>query len=256
MHKVFIGAVVAIVVGAVLWFFSVGVNKEPELVTEVPDFASIQDVKQKKVAFFSYLLPVIDSKNEEIRQQRQQLLAVADNPSSLNPDVMDALREQYRIDQALDVETAYRELLIKVQPVAAELVLIQAANESGWGGSRFAQNGFNFFGIWCFERGCGFVPRARNDGAVHEVRRFDHLNQAVGEYLRTINSHPAYAELRAIRQAVTEQQQQASAIALAEGLSRYSERGQAYIDELQSMLRTNLKYIEQARVQLQTAQDA
>ena len=42
---------------------------------------------------------------------------------------------------------------------------MQAANESAWGTSRFARIGLNFFGQWCYSKGCGMVPKRRNTGA-------------------------------------------------------------------------------------------
>ena len=124
--------------------------------------------------------------------------------------------------------------------------MVQAANESGWGASRFAQQGYNFFGLWCFKKGCGFVPKQRNDNAVHEVAKFRDLSHAVMTYTRNLNRHYAYKDLRMIRQNLRQADKPVSAKALAAGLSSYSERGQAYIDELLSMLRVNRKHMDTA----------
>ena len=70
------------------------------------------------------------------------------------------------------------------------MVLVQAANESGWGTSRFSRMGLNLFGQWCYVRGCGLVPRAEEDGR-HEVAKFDSVNDSVC-YMRNINTHGAY----------------------------------------------------------------
>ena len=91
-------------------------------------------------------------------------------------------------------------LIRRVDTIPEALVLVQAANESGWGASRFAQKGYNFFGLWCFKKGCGFVPKQRDDDAVHEVAKFRDLSHAVMTYIRNLNRHYAYKDLRVIRQ--------------------------------------------------------
>ena len=132
----------------------------------------------------------------------------------------------------------------RVDTIPEQLILVQAANESGWGTSRFAVHGYNFFGLWCFKQGCGFVPRDRNDDAEHEVARFRDLSHSVMTYIRNLNRLYAYQGLRQIRLQLREDKQPVTAKALSEGLMSYSERGQDYIDELQSMLRVNKKYME------------
>ena len=66
--------------------------------------------------------------------------------------------------------------------------------ESAWGTSRFAREGNNLFGQWCYKTGCGIVPKRRGEGQVHEVASFESVDAAVASYLRNINSHRAYAE--------------------------------------------------------------
>ena len=121
---------------------------------------------------------------------------------------------------------------------------MQAANESAWGTSRFARQGYNFFGLWCFTEGCGFVPKRRNSDADHEVHKFRNLTVAVRTYFRNLNGHPAYKELRDIRYQLRQNNSEVTAEKLVHGLSKYSERGQEYIDELLDMLRFNRKFME------------
>mgnify|MGYP002064425563 CR=1 FL=1 len=91
------------------------------------------------------------------------------------------------------------ELRRRVDTVPIRLALAQAAKESGWGTSRFARKGNNFFGQWCYDEGCGLVPRARGEGRSHEVRAFDSPGDSVASYLRNINTHHGYRELRHAR---------------------------------------------------------
>ena len=57
--------------------------------------------------------------------------------------------------------------------------------------------------------------------------------------MRNLNSHPAYKDLRLIRQKHRENQRPITAYSLAGGLIKYSERGDEYVDELRHMMKTN-----------------
>jgi len=211
----------------------------------VPDFSQYSQVTDKKEAFFDYLRPAVELQNDYIRSLRQLVQGYrakqvsGESLSEGQLEELDWLMEEYRVDREQAQEGIYDELLRKIDVIPVELVLVQTANESAWGTSRFARNGYNFFGLWCFREGCGFVPNQRNDGAKHEVAKFDDLSSAMYEYMRNLNSHPAYRDMRLIRLKHRNNQKPITANALAEGLTKYSERGQEYVDELRHMIRIN-----------------
>ncbi|WP_299074264.1 glucosaminidase domain-containing protein [uncultured Paraglaciecola sp.] len=223
---------------------------------EVPKFSDYNNIEAKKRAFFSYLLPEIRRQNRIVEKERamvyllqQELL---DAPSSPQPftkkqqKVYEQLKKKYQLNKVDgdSIEDILNQMLVRIDTIPEQLILVQAANESGWGTSRFAVDGYNFFGLWCFKTGCGFVPKQRDDEAIHEVAKFRDLSHSVMTYIRNINRLDAYKELRQIRKQLRENHKTVTAKALSEGLMRYSERGQEYIDELQSMLRVNKKYME------------
>ena len=119
------------------------------------------------------------------------------------------------------------------------LALVQAANESAWGTSRFARDANNYFGQWCFTRGCGLIPANRIEGAHHEVQRFSSPKESVASYLNNLNTHNAYAQLRSIRSNAVKNGEPITGYLLAAGLGKYSERGEAYIEEIRTMIRVN-----------------
>jgi Bax protein len=209
----------------------------------LPDFALYEDIDARKDAFFGYFLPLVEMRNEEILELRADLLRLRENVSDLSG------RQQRRIVQlaedyeiaAFDVNEAgdWDTLLRRVDVVPPSLALAQAAKESGWGLSRFAQEGNNFFGHWCYVEGCGLVPESRPAGARHEVAAFDSPAQAVERYIYNLNSHDAYQDLRVMRSELRDNDELISGLELAEGLMQYSQRGQAYIRELQGMIRFN-----------------
>jgi Bax protein len=87
--------------------------------------------------------------------------------------------------------------------------------------------------------GCGLVPDSRPAGARHEVAAFDSPAQSVERYIRNLNSHEAYRDLRLKRSELRENEELITGLELAEGLTQYSQRGRAYIRELQAMIRFN-----------------
>lgn len=96
--------------------------------------------------------------------------------------------------------------------------------------------------MWCFEKGCGMVPRNRNNGATHEVAAFDSVEEAVTKYLHNINTNTAYKVFRAIRGQLRLQDLPLTPEILATGLLPYSERGTDYVLEISEMIRHNKQY--------------
>jgi len=211
-----------------------------------PEFAKIRDVKEKKKIFFEYMLPMIRQTNAAVLTQRESILTIQQkfiNNGKIEPAdqlVLDELLDTYHVDVEDEITMAHiTELLSRCDIVPAGLILAQSANESAWGTSRFAVKANNFFGLWCFRRGCGLTPTDRNDGASHEVAKFETVSHGVNYYVKTINTNNAYKNLRKIRADLRAENKTITGTVLAEGLLRYSERGKAYVKEIQSMIRYN-----------------
>ncbi|WP_100657296.1 glucosaminidase domain-containing protein [Alteromonas flava] len=220
-----------------------------ESAVAMPDFSQYEQVSDKKSAFFSYLMPEVERQNEYIIGLRLKIKAMADEFAQnrqLSPADISRLHwltKEYKVDPNLDIADQLALLLRRVDVIPADLVLVQAANESAWGTSRFARKGYNFFGLWCFRPNCGFVPRQRNDGAIHEVAKFRNVAHATYTYMRNLNRHDAYKSLRDIRYRLRQNQLPITGEALSEGLMQYSERGEDYIEELQQMIKVNREYL-------------
>ncbi|GAB3292582.1 glucosaminidase domain-containing protein [Pseudidiomarina andamanensis] len=215
-------------------------------VVDVPDFNQFADVRDKKQAFFSFLAPIVQVENSTIEQEREQIVRIQEHLlagnklSNAQTKAFATIAKRYNVEiDTNDYEATFAVLLRRVDVVPEALVLVQAANESGWGTSRFATEALNFFGQWCFRKGCGLVPDARVDGMNHEVRKFSSVNASVRSYLRNINTHPAYFELRQLRAEKRASGADVRALDLTPGLLSYSERGEEYIHELNSMIRVN-----------------
>lgn len=211
---------------------------------EAPDFAAIKDVKAKKKAFFEYIYRYVEKVNLEVLERRVAIeVILAKKPQEISDDdiaFVDEMSEMYLKDHDSSDTLASAKILQQyIRVIPPSLALAQAANESAWGTSRFATDANNYFGQWCFSSGCGLVPKQRNTGQVHEVRKFKSPEGSVRSYIRNLNTHFTYDELREIRQEIHKDGDFANGIQLAEGLAGYSERGEEYVHELQSMIRVN-----------------
>lgn len=195
-----------------------------------PDFEKITDVKERKKAFFDYLLPEVQRQNSEIIELRNSIKS-----NTISKNKLIALKKYYRFKD----DTNNEGLLSSVDIVPASLVLAQAAYESDWGRSRFAKYYHNFFGLWCFKRGCGVVPLRRNKDATHEIARFSSLSKGMAYYMRSINRNSAYDTLRKIRKHKRDTQQPITGVGLAEGLENYAEIGYDYVETVQSIINYN-----------------
>lgn len=221
----------------------------PELVNTrydaPPVFSDIKNTKAKKKAFRNYFTTIIDNENERIQIQRDILLRIDNYISqgkTVTPKVkriINTYAKVYKVDEDLPLKEKLAKLLRRVNIVPRSLAIAQAANESAWGTSRFATKGNNYYGQWCFRKGCGLVPSSRQDDAIHEVRVFSSPAESVRAYIFNINTHPAYAHLRSLRAAAEKDGRAATGSELAAGLTHYSERGEHYIAELRQMIRFN-----------------
>ena len=209
----------------------------------IPDFEMIPAGRERKAAFFGYFLPLVNDQNQSIEKTRQKLNdwnSKRDNISSQGAIEISKIATRYRMtDFDISNDENWEKLLNRVDVVPASLALAQAANESAWGTSRFARKAYNFFGQWCFKKGCGLVPKKRDANKTHEVAAFSSPNDSVKMYIRNLNSNSAYKDLRDIRARLRDSNKPITGHKLAAGLERYSERGTEYIDELRAMIEFN-----------------
>jgi Bax protein len=218
----------------------------PFILEGIPsDINEIVSTDTKKRAFFMGLLPMVLLANQEINREREDILQILERHRVMEtkPDDQERLQEIMRRyglrgNPYTDHRTRSR-LLRRVDTVPPSLVLAQAANESAWGTSRFAQMGNNLFGEWTFIPGTGIVPEDRPEGEIYELRKFSSIYASIRSYMNNLNRNGAYTKLRQIRESLRNANQPVTGIALSQGLHKYSQRGEEYIDEIQTMIRQN-----------------
>ena len=209
----------------------------------LPNFSQYDQVQEKKSAFFDYVLPLVNQENQTVIEDRKYLEILAeevDDLSFFQRRTLMELAEDYYVDreERSDLQVI-EQLRLRVDPVPPSLALAQAAIESAWGTSRFAVQGNNLFGQWCYKKGCGLVPLQRNSGSQHEVAKFATVSESVESYIRNINTHRAYQDLRVSRALLRTEQSSASGHQLAENLLEYSELREKYVHEVQAVIRIN-----------------
>ncbi len=202
------------------------------------DISDAKDLNDKKKRFFDFMRPIINEENRKILKLRKQLLAAKKHNN--NKKFVAHVAKLYSVSWDHENEN-WDNLLERVDTIPLELSLAQSANESSWGQSRFAKQGNNFFGQWCYKKGCGIIPSKRNRHSTHEVVKFNSINDSVRSYMKTINTGRAYALLRNVRRDHRAAGKQPDATAQAGGLIKYSQRREEYVKEIRTIIHANKK---------------
>jgi len=205
-------------------------------------------VQTKKRIFFRAMGPLVLHANELIladREKAQGLVELLETGKTLNPadqDWLTALAVQYKVvdtaDSTLD-RAALSELLSRVDIVPPSLVLSQAAEESGWGTSRFTAEGNALFGQWSWSANAIKPDQQRAALGNYGIAAFETPLQSIMAYMANLNTHSAYGELRTRRAELRKRGEKLSGRDLAGTLTKYSERGPAYVDSLHSIMKVN-----------------
>ena len=219
----------------------------PLILAKFPnDLHLVHPTKLKKELFFKSMLPMAMLANEEIIGHRSTLNDIFmsfDQTGKTSPaqqEKLASLLNRYRIKSDPLSNQKTREVLFsRVDTVPESMILAQAANESGWGTSRFVRQANNIFGEWTFTPGTGIIPEGRPEGEIYEVRRFPNLYQSVRSYLRNINTHRAYASLREVRLKLRQANLAVTGVELSANLNNYSTRREEYSREIAVLIRSN-----------------
>lgn len=236
-----------------------GDAKVPNLFLEkLPrELTTLKDADVKKELFISTMLPLILKVNQFIRYERRKLLEIME-AIKINGDA--SLDDLYWLRRKM---LRYRmedfnidELHSRMNIIPPSLALTQAAIETGWGTSRFAQEANALYGQWTWNDDAGMIPLERKDDETHSIKRFRNLITAVEGYALNLNTHPAYEDFRTVRSKFPS----ASAIKVNEDLLftllYYSELGFEYIDNLSSIMRVNgLRRFDAARLEKNSFQE-
>ncbi len=205
------------------------------------DLPEIPDVKRRKDTFITLMLPHVLAVNEEIFRDRNRILklrAKLAKETSLS-DV--ELKWLSKIFASYEVATMnFDRLLARVDIIPPALSIAQAAKESGWGSSRFAQKGNAIYGQWTWNpRDKGIVPKERPEGESYRVRAFDSVLAATRSYAKNLNTSAAYKNFRKSRSALRAAKKPISGLTLVEALENYSTKRHYYVLAVKEIIKLN-----------------
>ena len=219
---------------------------KPVALTLLPnEIKMIESTKKRKEFFIQIVLPLILKENNNIKIDRKRLFSIINksNNSSLEKKWLDKKYKQYGIPSK-DLSI----LKIRIDEIPVSLALAQAAKETGWGTSRFAQEGNALFGQWTWS-GEGLKPKDADKSQGHKVMRFNVLQASVRAYQRNLNTHSSYKEFRQARAQLRDQSKPLDSLVLVEYLDEYAETGDEYVVVLQKIIKqNNLKDFDDAKL--------
>ena len=209
---------------------------KPVTLTLLPEeIIKIENSTKRKNLFIQIILPLIIKENNYIRLDRKKLFSILNkNKNSRNEKRWLGLKfKQYGVMNK-DVST----LKIRMDEIPVSMAIAQAAKETGWGTSRFAQEGNALFGQWTWS-GEGIKPAGADDDSTHKVMKFKILQASVKAYQRNLNTHSSYKEFRSARAELRDNKKELDSLVLSNYLDRYAETGKQYVKILQQIIRQN-----------------
>ena len=199
------------------------------------EMKKIESVKKRKNLFIQIVLPLIIEENTKIRLDRKKLFAILNKNNNSKTDKEWLLKKfkQYGVNKN-DLST----LKIRMDEIPVSLAIAQAAKETGWGTSRFAQEGNALFGQWTWS-GEGIKPAGADSNSKHKVAKFKVLKASVKAYQRNLNTHSGYKNFRKERAIQRDNQGKLNSLELVKHLDKYAETGVEYTKILKQIIQQN-----------------
>jgi Bax protein len=219
---------------------------KPVALTLLPqEIKMIENTKKRKEFFIQIVLPLIIKENNNIRLDRKTLFSIINksNNTKAEKQWLEKKYKQYGASSG-DLST----LKIRMDEIPVSLAIAQAAKETGWGTSRFAQEGNALFGQWTWS-GEGLKPKDADEGKGHKVMKFNVLQASVRAYQRNLNTHRTYREFRKARAELRDLNKPLDSMQLSKYLNKYAETGNQYVEVLQKIIeQNNLKDFDDAKL--------
>ena len=209
---------------------------KPISLTLLPkEIKQIENTKKRKDLFIQIILPLVIKENNYIKSDRKKLFSILNKSKNTRGERnwLNAKFKQYGVVNK-DLST----LKIRMDEVPVSMAIAQAAKETGWGTSRFAQQGNALFGQWTWS-GDGIKPAGADNDSTHKVMKFKVLQASVKAYQRNLNTHTTYKDFRSTRAQMRDDNQKLDSMILSEHLDKYAETGKEYVKILQQIIRQN-----------------
>ena len=209
---------------------------KPISLTLLPkEIKKIENSKKRKNLFIQIILPLVIKENNNIKLDRKKLFSILNKSKNTKVEKLwlNSKFKQYGV-----INKDLSSLKIRMDEVPTSMAIAQAAKETGWGTSRFAQEGNALFGQWTWS-GEGIKPADADDDSTHKVMKFKVLQASVKAYQRNLNTHSSYKDFRSARAELRDKGQKLDSIILSEYLDKYAETGKEYVKILQQIIRQN-----------------
>ena len=213
-----------------------GQKVKPIYLTKLPkDLKTLGDTKKKRELFIKIVLPLILNENDKITKDRKKLFKIlGKNFNTAGERVWLRRRfKEYKID---DGDLSKLKMRMDIIPVS--IAIAQAANESGWGTSRFALEGNALFGQWTWSKK-GISPKNKDPNKSHKVLQFQVLKASVRAYKNNLNTHNAYKEFREARAKLRQGDKPIIGLELTKYLKSYAAIGEKYVVILDDIIEKN-----------------
>ena len=199
------------------------------------EIGKIENSKKRKDLFIQIILPLVINENDRIKLDRMKLFSILNKSKNTKKEKnwLNVKFKQYGVVNK-DLST----LKVRMDEVPVSMAIAQAAKETGWGTSRFAQEGNALFGQWTWS-GEGIKPADAEDDSTHKVMRFKVLQASVKAYQRNLNTHSSYKGFRSARAELRDEGKKLDSMILSEYLDKYAETGKEYVKILQQIIRQN-----------------
>ena len=211
------------------------VNAGNQLTKLPKELKNIESPKKKKKLFIKIVLPLIIEENLKIRLDRKKLFEILNknNTSKRDKAWLELKFKQYGVKN-----NDFAKLKIRMDEIPVSLAIAQAAKETGWGSSRFAQEGNALFGQWTWS-GEGIKPLEVEKDKKHKVAKFKILKASVRAYQRNLNTHSSYKEFRIERAIQRDNDEKLDSLKLVNFLEKYAETGKEYTEVLTKIILQN-----------------
>ena len=213
-----------------------GQKVKPIYLTKLPkDLKTLGDTKTKRELFIKIVLPLILYENEKIIDDRKRLFKILGKNFN-SPGEKVWLNRRFKEYKIKDKDLA--ELKMRMDTIPVSIALAQAANESGWGTSRFALEGNALFGQWTWSKK-GISPKNKDPDQSHKILQFQILKASVRAYKNNLNTHNAYKEFREVRAKLRQSGTTITGLALIKYLKRYASIGEKYTKIIEGIMVQN-----------------
>jgi len=225
----------------------VGEVLKVEQYTSVPGFSKTLTYEENIRSFYEFLRPIIKSENSVILCDRNRLkqLRFKLEKNAISTEEVNWLKSKAEYYKLKKFSPYNKEdisfLLTRMDIIPETMVMSQAAIESAFGTSGFARKANNLFGMRTLSPTNGIVPKNRAKGMKFYVAKYETINKSIQCYMRNLNTHNAYFNMRKQRRQFRNSNKPLDAYKLAEGLTRYSTEGQVYVQKIRNTMKKHEK---------------